>query len=141
MWSGDECVSGWQSPSRGRSMPGGVFDRAVTLSDCQAACARRFPDCLAINVEARPGTSQIICYLVGVLQPLNPASGFDNYQAIIASECQISSTYYDTNAMRYCMLSKPFANQYFGFIHARRVYVYSGVCVCPSVCPFCCFGE
>ena len=73
-------------------MPGGVFDRSITLSACQAACARRFPNCVAINVIVLP-SGDISCYLVPQLLELVSSPSADYYQAIIdsGSDCQITS--------------------------------------------------
>jgi len=68
-------------------MPGGQFDRALTLADCQAACAQRFDTCVAINVIRRPNSNLINCYLVPQLQPLDFARDVDNYEIIVSEEC------------------------------------------------------
>jgi len=86
-------VDGWRPPSRDQSMPGGVFDRALTLADCQAACAQRFDTCVAINVVRRPNSNLINCYLVYQLRPLIAAQDVDNYEIIVSEECQVTSEY------------------------------------------------
>ena len=71
-------------------MPGGFVDRALTLADCQAACAQRYPHCVAINVVPLP-SGLISCYLVPEIQQLVRTANTDYYQAIISDEeeCQV----------------------------------------------------
>jgi len=87
------CVEGWRSPSIDRSMQGGTQDRAVTVADCQYACARRFPACVAINVVNLPSTNLIQCWLLPRLGPLISTADIDNYEIIVSPECQVSSAY------------------------------------------------
>jgi len=77
-------------------MEGGLYDRAITLADCQAACVQRFPLCVAINVNRR-ANNLVDCFLLPQLRPLRPsAANMDNYQAIIASQCQVTSAYHNS---------------------------------------------
>lgn len=87
-------MEGWTQPNRNASMSGGSFDRALTLSDCQAACVQRFPNCVAINVNPLP-SGLINCYLVPQLQQPIDTQNVDNYEIIISSdvECQPLSMY------------------------------------------------
>ena len=89
-----QCIVAWRPPRIDMSMPGGFVDRALTLADCQAACARRYPNCVAINVSPLP-SGLISCFLVPELQPLMRTPNIDYYQAIISDEqeCQIDGTY------------------------------------------------
>ena len=85
-----ECIAAWRPPRIDYSMPGGFVDRALTLADCQAACAQRYPHCVAINVVPLP-SGLISCYLVPEIQQLVRTANTDYYQAIISDEeeCQV----------------------------------------------------
>jgi len=73
-------------------MSGGLYDRALTVTDCQAACAQRYPDCVAINVNRLP-SGLINCYLVPQIGQLTQTLNVDNYLAIISSDCEITRAY------------------------------------------------
>jgi len=95
---GFECIAGWRPARRDQSMPGGFVDRALTLADCQATCAQRYPNCVAINVVHLPvvnGRNRVSCYLVPRIQQLIPSTNTDYYQAIIADDerCQVVGMY------------------------------------------------